>query len=134
MDYLSLGKDSIRLVSSKRKGRAADPVYASVLLRLDALKKLEHRTSKRIGRWYRNVVNMRVWLPKLQKKAQDRKKKRAVTRIQRVTRGILARNHVNGVQGIRVRYNAAAVILQSVGRSFILKAKERNQLRLKHEL
>ena len=46
MDYLSLGKDAIRLVSSKRRGRVVDPVYISVELRLSSLIKFSSKSSR----------------------------------------------------------------------------------------
>jgi hypothetical protein len=60
MDYLAIGQHAIRLVTSKRRGRAADPVYVSAQLRLSALAKIEHHTATGLQRWYRHVMDLRV--------------------------------------------------------------------------
>merc|ERR1711865_77308 len=122
----SLGKDAIRLVSSKRRGRIVDPVYISVELRLSSLIKLESIKATRLQRWYRNLIDMRVWLPQLQKKAQDRKERRASTRIQTFFRTKLAQKKVNGPNGKRITYTKAAEKMQRVGREYLVRTKEKN--------
>ena len=95
MDYLALGRDAVRLVKSSRAGRAADPLFATACLRLRALAKVENDTAKRLQRWYHRVLELRQWLPQMAKKVQERKMKRAATRIQsRVARGPQARRYV----------------------------------------
>ena len=125
MDYLALGKDAVRLVASKRRGRAADPVFVSVQLRLASLLKIEYLKATRLQRWYRNIIDMRIWLPRLQKKAQERKEKRASTRIQTAVRKKLAEKHINGPHGRREQYTTAANKMQRAGREFVLRTRER---------
>lgn len=114
MDYLAIGQHAIRLVTSKRRGRAADPVYVSAQLRLSALAKIEHHTATGLQRWYRHLMDLRVWLPALQQKANDRRDYRAALRIQGVMRRRLAWRLVHGPRGMRVRYTAAAKVVQRV--------------------
>ena len=114
MDYLAIGQHAIRLVTSKRRGRAADPVYVSAQLRLSALAKIEHHTATGLQRWYRHLIDLRVWLPALQQKANDRRDYRAALRIQKVMRRRLAWRLVHGPRGMRVRYTAAAKVVQRV--------------------
>ena len=63
---------------------------------------------------YRHLMDLRVWLPALQQKANDRRDYRAALRIQGVMRRRLAWRLVHGPRGMRVRYTAAAKVVQRV--------------------